>query len=287
MPSMEDKFNYMQDLDQRIAEARAKVALENSLPEKKMMAPAILDYIVEGDSGLYKSIYDANRQRELQAAQFKQQKELQAAQLENAIRLAQEARQAQESRNASDLELKRKQANIRLRAAQTALANAQAEGSKVAIDNAQKELELSMAEAESLNEQAGIAPVKIVENIPSVSQEATPEVPAEPKGPVAKGVRIADLKAINGFKTEKEKNKILSNIKSDPLYNQDPNIRSEFNRLYGIRSDEARENRRLELEKKGSAATPAELAAEGLEWQIKTDKNGKKTRRLGYKKKTK
>lgn len=287
MPTMEDKFNYMQDLDQRIAEAKAKVALENSLPEKKMMAPAIFDYIVEGNSDLYKSIYDANRQRELQAAQFKQQKELQAAQLENAIRLAQEARSAQESRNASDLELKRKQANIRLRAAQTALANAQAEGSKVAIDNAQKELELSMAEAEALNEQAGIAPVKVVEDIPSVTPEATREVPAEQKGPVAKGVRIADLKAITKFPTEREKDKTLSNIRKDPLYNQDQTIRSEYNRLSGIRSDEDRENRRLELEKKGSAATKAELDAEGLEWQIKTDKNGKKTKRLGYKKKTK
>lgn len=158
MPSMEDKFNYMQDLDQRIAEARAKVELENSLPEKKMMAPAILDYIVEGDSNLYKSIYDANRQRELQAAQFKQQKELQAAQLENAIRLAQEARAAQESKNASDLELKLQQSSTRRQYAQAMLSKAQAEGDPVAIASAVKEFDLANNEYNGLLKATGRMP---------------------------------------------------------------------------------------------------------------------------------
>lgn len=281
---MNEKFQQMLDLDQKIAEARARVEMEKSLPERGMLSPGIFDYITEGKSDLYKGYYDAVRAREMQDAQMANQRLMQERQLENALRLAEESRAAQDSRNASDFELKRKQANIRLRAAQTALANAQAEGNKVAIDNAQKELELSMAEAEWLNEQAGITPVKTVENIPSESQEATQEVPHEP---VSKGVRIEDLKAIKGFNTEAEKNKTLGDIKNDPLYNQDPNIRAEYNRLSKIRSAEARENRRVELKRKGTGATQAELDAEGLEWQIKTDKNGKKTRDLVYKKKTK
>lgn len=284
---MNEKFQQMLDLDQKIAEARARVEMEKSLPERGMLSPGIFDYITEGKSDLYKGYYDAVRAREMQDAQMANQRLMQEKQLENALRLAQESRAAQDSRNASDFELKRKQANIRLRAAQTALANAQAEGNKVAIDNAQKELELSMAEAEWLNEQAGITPVKTVENIPSESPEATQEVPQEQKGPVAKGVRIEDLKSIKGFETEAEKNKTLVDIKNDPLFDQDPNIRAEYNRLSKIRSAEARENRRLELKRKGTGATQAELDAEGLEWQIKTDKNGKKTRDLVYKKKTK
>ena len=168
MPTMEDKFNYMQDLDQRIAEAKAKVALENSLPEKKMMAPAIFDYIVEGNSDLYKSIYDANRQRELQAAQFKQQKDLQAAQLENAIRLAQEARAAQESKNASDLELKLQQSSTRRKFAQSMLSKAQAEGDPVAIASAVKEFDLANNEYNDLMKLTG----RIPEESPAVE---TPE----------------------------------------------------------------------------------------------------------------
>jgi len=168
MPTMEDKFNYMQDLDQRIAEAKAKVALENSLPEKKMMAPAIFDYIVEGNSDLYKSIYDANRQRELQAAQFKQQKEIQAAQLENAIRLAQINKEAQESKNASDLELKLQQASTRRQYAQAMLSKAQAEGDPVTIASAVKEAGLANAEYNGLMKATG----RIVEESPEVE---TPE----------------------------------------------------------------------------------------------------------------
>ena len=168
MPSMEDKFNYMQDLDQRIAEARAKVELENSLPDKKMMAPAILDYIVEGDSGIYKSIYDAQRQRQLQEAQFKQQKELQAAQLENSIRLAQETRMAQESKNASDLELKLQQSSTRRQYAQAMLSKAQAEGDPVAIANAVKDFDLANSEYNGLLKATG----RIVEESPAVE---TPE----------------------------------------------------------------------------------------------------------------
>lgn len=168
MPSMEDKFNYMQDLDQRIAEARAKVELENSLPEKKMMAPAILDYIVEGDSGLYKSIYDANRQRELQAAQFKQQKELQAAQLDNAIRLAQETRMAQESRDASELEKQLQRSSTRRQFAQAMLSKAQAEGDWTSIQNAKKEFDLANDEYNGLLKATG----RIVEESQAVE---TPE----------------------------------------------------------------------------------------------------------------
>lgn len=285
---MNEKFQQMLDLDQKIAEARARVEMEKSLPERGMLSPGIFDYITEGKSDLYKGYYDAVRAREMQDAQMANQRLMQEKQLENALRLAQESRAAQDSRNASDFELKRKQANIRLRAAQTALANAQAEGNKVAIDNAQKELELSMAEAEWLNEQAGITPVKTVENIPSESQEATQEVPQEQKeDPEKVGVRIEKYKGIKSFNTEKEKNDTLRDIRNDPMFKQNEQLMAQYNRLSGIRSAEARENRRLELKRKGTGATQAELDAEGLEWQIKTDKNGKKTRDLVYKKKTK
>ena len=281
---MNEKFQEMLDLDQKIAEARARVEMEKSLPERGMLSPGIFDYITEGKSDLYKGYYDAVRAREMQDAQMANQRLMQERQLENALRLAEESRAAQDSRNASDFELKRKLANIRLRAAQTALANAQAEGNKVAIDNAQKELELSMAEAELLNEQAGITPVKTVENIPSDTPEATQEIPQEPKGPVAKGVRIADLKAINRFKTEKEKNDTLRAIKNDPLYNQDQTIRSEHNRLMKIRSDEAGAKIISDLQKildNGGNPDPSKLKAEGLIIDVKTDKKtGKKTRRL-------
>jgi len=281
---MNEKFQEMLDLDQKIAEARARVEMEKSLPERGMLSPGIFDYITEGKSDLYKGYYDAVRAREMQDAQMANQRLMQERQLENALRLAQESRAAQDSRNASDFELKRKQANIRLRAAQTALANAQAEGNKVAIDNAQKELELSMAESEWLNEQAGITPVKTVENIPSYTPESTQEVPQEEKGPVAKGVRIADLKAINRFKTEKEKNDTLRAIKNDPLYNQDQTIRSEHNRLMKIRSDEAGAKVISDLQKildNGGNPDPSKLKAEGLIIDVKTDKNtGKKTRRV-------
>lgn len=278
---MNEKFQEMLDLDQKIAEARARVEMEKSLPERGMLSPGIFDYITEGKSDLYKGYYDAVRAREMQDAQMANQRLMQERQLENALRLAEESRAAQDSRNASDFELKRKQANIRLRAAQTALANAQAEGNKVAIDNAQKELELSMAEAEWLNEQAGITPVKTVENIPSDTPEDTQEVPQEP---VSKGVRIADLKAINKFATDREKNKTLSDIKKDPLYNQDPNIRSEYNRLSKIRSAEAGAKVISDLQKivdNGGNPDPSKLKAEGLIIDIKTDKKtGKKTRKV-------
>lgn len=278
---MNEKFQQMLDLDQKIAEARARVEMEKSLPERGMLSPGIFDYITEGKSDLYKGYYDAVRTREMQEAQMANQRLMQERQLENALRLAEESRAAQDSKNASDFELKRKQANIRLRAAQTALANAQAEGNKVAIDNAQKELELSMAEAEWLNEQAGITPVKTVENIPSDTQKTPQEVPQEP---VSKGVRIADLKAINKFATDREKNKTLSDIKNDPLYNQDPNIRSEYNRLSKIRSAEAGAKVISDLQKivdNGGNPDPSKLKAEGLIIDIKTDKKtGKKTRKV-------
>lgn len=285
---MNEKFQQMLDLDQKIAEARARVEMEKSLPERGMLSPGIFDYITEGKSDLYKGYYDAVRAREMQDAQMANQRLMQEKQLENALRLAQESRAAQDSKNASDFELKRKQANIRLRAAQTALANAQAEGNKVAIDNAQKELELSMAEAEWLNEQAGITPVKTVENIPSDTTEATQEAPQKPKeDPEKVGVRIEKYKGIKSFKTEAEKDQTLREIRNDPMFKQNEQLMAQYNRLSGIRSGEARENRRLELKRKGTGATQAELDAEGLEWQIKTDKNGKKTRDLVYKKKTK
>jgi len=285
---MNEKFQQMLDLDQKIAEARARVEMEKSLPERGMLSPGIFDYITEGKSDLYKGYYDAVRAREMQDAQMANQRLMQEKQLENALRIAQESRAAQDSRNASDFELKRKQANIRLRAAQTALANAQAEGNKVAIDNAQKELELSMAEAEWLNEQAGITPVKTVENIPSESKETPQEEPQEQKeDPEKVGVRIEKYKGIKSFKTEKEKSDTLRDIRNDPMFKQNEQLMAQYNRLSGIRSGEARENRRLELKRKGTGATQAELDAEGLEWQIKTDKNGKKTRDLVYKKKTK
>ncbi len=278
---MNEKFQQMLDLDQKIAEARARVEMEKSLPERGMLSPGIFDYITEGKNDLYKGYYDAVRAREMQDAQMANQRLMQERQLENALRLAQESRAAQDSKNASDFELERKKANIRLRAAQTALANAQAEGNKVAIDNAQKELELSMAEAEWLNEQAGITPVKTVENIPSDTQKTPQEVPQEP---VSKGVRIADLKAINKFATDREKNKTLSDIKNDPLYNQDPNIRSEYNRLSKIRSAEAGAKVISDLQKivdNGGNPDPSKLKAEGLIIDIKTDKKtGKKTRKV-------
>lgn len=272
---MNEKFQQMLDLDQKIAEARARVEMEKSLPERGMLSPGIFDYITEGKNDLYKGYYDAVRAREMQDAQMANQRLMQERQLENALRLAQESRAAQQDKINSDNEKSYQLAKNRLDIAKALHEKAVAEGDLVGILNAEDALNKATIEYNDT--------LRLTGRQPEPMPEATQEVPEENNGPVAKGVRIADLKSITGFKTEKEKNKTLRAIQNDPLYNQDPNLRSEYNRLNKIRSAEDRENRRLELEKKGSAATKAELDAEGLVWQVKTDKNGKKTRQLVYK----
>jgi len=155
---MNEKFQQMLDLDQKIAEARARVEMEKSLPERGMLSPGIFDYITEGKSDLYKGYYDAVRAREMQDAQMANQRLMQERQLENALRLAQEARAAQESKNASDLEFKLQQSSTRRKFAQSMLSKAQAEGDPVAIASAVKEFDLANNEYNDLMKLTGRMP---------------------------------------------------------------------------------------------------------------------------------
>lgn len=143
---MNEKFQEMLDLDQKIAEARARVEMEKSLPERGMLSPGIFDYITEGKSDLYKGYYDAVRAREMQDAQMANQRLMQERQLENALRLAQESRAAQQDKINSDNEKSYQLAKNRLDFAKAMLDKAKAEGDWTAIQNAQKSLNEAMIE---------------------------------------------------------------------------------------------------------------------------------------------
>lgn len=143
---MNEKFQEMLDLDQKIAEARARVEMEKSLPERGMLSPGIFDYITEGKSDLYKGYYDAVRAREMQDAQMANQRLMQERQLENALRLAQESRAAQQDKINSDNEKSYQLAKNRLDFAKAMLDKANSEGDAVGIMNAQKSLNEAMIE---------------------------------------------------------------------------------------------------------------------------------------------
>lgn len=277
---MNEKFQEMLDLDQKIAEARARVEMEKSLPERGMLSPGIFDYITEGKSDLYKGYYDAVRAREMQDAQMANQRLMQERQLENALRLAEESRAAQDAKIASDNEKTYQRAKNKLEFAKAMKEKALADGDRVGILNAEYALNEATLDYNDALKLTGRQPEHVIEE----SQKESQEDSQDQKDPVAKGVRIADLKAINRFKTEKEKNDTLRAIKNDPLYNQDQTIRSEHNRLMKIRSDEAGAKIISDLQKildNGGNPDPSKLKAEGLIIDVKTDKKtGKKTRRL-------
>lgn len=277
---MNEKFQQMLDLDQKIAEARARVEMEKSLPERGMLSPGIFDYITEGKSDLYKGYYDAVRAREMQDAQMANQRLMQEKELENALRLAQESRAAQQDKINSDNEKTYQRAKNKLEFAKAMKEKAIADGDRVGILNAEYALNEATLDYNDALKLTGRQPEPVIEESKKESQEDL----QDQKDPVAKGVRIADLKSINRFKTEKEKNDTLRAIKNDPLYNQDQTIRSEHNRLMKIRSDEAGAKIISDLQKildNGGNPDPSKLKAEGLIIDVKTDKKtGKKTRRL-------
>lgn len=277
---MNEKFQQMLDLDQKIAEARARVEMEKSLPERGMLSPGIFDYITEGKSDLYKGYYDAVRAREMQDAQMANQRLMQERQLENALRLAEESRAAQQDKINSDNEKTYQRAKNKLEFAKAMKEKAVAEGDRVGILNAEYALNEATLDYNDALKLTGRQQEPVIEE----SQKESQEDSQDQKDPVAKGVRIADLKSINRFKTEKEKNDTLRAIKNDPLYNQDQTIRSEHNRLMKIRSDEAGAKVISDLQKildNGGNPDPSKLKAEGLIIDIKTDKKtGKKTRKV-------
>lgn len=276
---MNEKFQQMLDLDQKIAEARARVEMEKSLPERGMLSPGIFDYITEGKSDLYKGYYDAVRAREMQDAQMANQRLMQERQLENALQLAQESRAAQDAKIASDNEKTYQRAKNKLEFAKAMKEKAIADGDRVGINNAEYALNEAILDYNDALKLTGRQPELVVE-----SQKDSQKDSQDQKNPVSKGVRIADLKAITKFPTEREKDKTLSNIRKDPLYNQDQTIRSEYNRLSKIRSAEAGAKVISDLQKildNGGNPDPSKLKAEGLIIDVKTDKKtGKKTRKL-------
>lgn len=151
---MNEKFQQMLDLDQKIAEARARVEMEKSLPERGMLSPGIFDYITEGKNDLYKGYYDAVRAREMQDAQMANQRlmqeaqmanarEMQEKQLANSLRLAQESRAAQDAKIRSDQQVALQNASTRRSYAAAMLNKAKEEGDWIAIQNARKELDLA------------------------------------------------------------------------------------------------------------------------------------------------
>lgn len=133
---MNEKFQQMLDLDQKIAEARARVEMEKSLPERGMLSPGIFDYITEGKNDLYKGYYDAVRSRQMEDAKMANQRLMQERQLENALKLAQESRAAQQDKINSDNEKSYQLAKNRLDFAKAMKEKAVAEGDQVGIMNA-------------------------------------------------------------------------------------------------------------------------------------------------------
>lgn len=163
---MNEKFQQMLDLDQKIAEARARVEMEKSLPERGMLSPGIFDYITEGKSDLYKGYYDAVRAREMQDAQMANQRLMQERQLENALRLAQESRAAQQDKINSDNEKSYQLAKNRLDFAKAMHEKALAEGDRVGILNAEEALNKATIEYNDTLKLTGRQPEPIPEREP-------------------------------------------------------------------------------------------------------------------------
>lgn len=163
---MNEKFQEMLDLDQKIAEARARVEMEKSLPERGMLSPGIFDYITEGKSDLYKGYYDAVSAREMQDAQMANQRLMQERQLENALRLAQESRAAQQDKINSDNEKSYQLAKNRLDFAKAMHEKAVAEGDRVGILNAEEALNKATIEYNDTLKLTGRQPEPIPEREP-------------------------------------------------------------------------------------------------------------------------
>ena len=184
---MNEKFQQMLDLDQKIAEARARVEMEKSLPERGMLSPGIFDYITEGKNDLYKGYYDAVRAREMQDAQMANQRQMQEAQMANAremqdkqlansLRLAQESRAAQDAKIRSDQQVALQNASTRKSYAAAMLNKAKEEGDWIAIQNARKEFDLANNSYNDLATSLGIQ---------TTPMEETAEEEYDPKKTVA------------------------------------------------------------------------------------------------------
>lgn len=278
---MNEKFQQMLDLDQKIAEARARVEMEKSLPERGMLSPGIFDYITEGKSDLYKGYYDAVRAREMQDAQMANQRQMQERQLENALRLAQESRAAQQDKINSDNEKTYQRAKNKLEFAKAMKEKAVAEGDRVGILNAEYALNEATLDYNDALKLTGRQQEPVIEESQKESQEDSQDQKDDPE---KVGVRIEKYKGIKSFKTEKEKNDTLREIKNDPMFKQNEQLMAQYNRLSGIRSGEAGAKVISDLQKildNGGNPDPSKLKAEGLIIDIKTDKKtGKKTRKV-------
>lgn len=212
-------------------------------------------YIVSGDRGLL----DAYQNREDQYNKMLKQQQFQAAEAalarkfqeqenernrQNARVLAKEQRKENSLYQMDENMKSRANAASKQQYAQYDLNQAIKSGVKDDIERAKMNLALANNELEYWNKRVGFTASTVTEDTP-VSKEI-PETPIE-----SQPVKLERYEAIKSFETEKDKNEILNEMKSNPLFGQDSKLQAQYERLKNIESKETKERTELkDLKKK-------------------------------------
>jgi hypothetical protein len=234
-------YSQLDKLDAEIAELKQRIAERDA---KKVPQPKTnvgwASYIMNDDPHLLDMYQNAERQWNQMQEQNKLTKEIS------------DANRAEQERYAmDDLRKQRTQAQAKLDTSELLLKSAEDKREDPdMIAKLKQEVAVNRAEVDWLNKRTGFVP-KPDED----TQKGNGQVPpaAETPQPPTLAVDKVKLKNTKSFKTEQEKNDILSKIRSDAAYNTDPDLAQIENDIMKIQSDEAK--------KAAEEAAKAELAA--------------------------
>lgn len=248
----------IEEIKADIARVQAQIAEQKQVPQPKTNV-GWASYIMNDDPHLLDMYQNAERQWNQMQEQNKLTKELAA-----------QNRQEQQMYAMDDLMKQREQAQAKLDTAELLLKSAkERRDNPDVIAKLEQDVAVERAGLDYLNKRTGFVPKPVKEPLKDDGQD-TPK--AEPKAPDL-AVDKAKWKNIKSFKTEQDKNAILSKIRSDPAYSTDPELTNIENDIMKIQSEEAK--------KAAEEARKAEDAAANANFQ-KTGRFDKSKYKIEY-----